>query len=187
MFNIELGEHGVQPGSICVDVDHICGDVATLELELFDLLAVGAQNLLGGSIHRQVCWRFPAFVVNANPGEVITHLALFVERTVFIRDSKDCHGNQLLSSAGAEFTRSARRRSEPALPSGIPEFQRGAWLPASLHPKYKAHAPSEEIHGCRGYPGGSSKRVPPVQPCLANSRESAATRDAYAFERLPVL
>src|SRR5437588_9589319 len=102
MLNIEFSKHGVQPGSIRVDVDHICGDVATLALELFDLLAIGAQHLLRGSIRRQVRWSLPAFVVNANPGEVIAHLALFAERTVFIRDSKDSYGNQLLSSAGAE-------------------------------------------------------------------------------------
>src|SRR5438552_327013 len=95
MLYVELGEHSFQPGSIRIDVDHVRGDIAAFALELFDLPAVGAQDLLRGSIRREVRRRFPAFVVNANPGEVIAHFAVFAERTVLIGDSKDSHGNQL--------------------------------------------------------------------------------------------
>ncbi len=141
MFDVEFCQHGIQPGSVCVDVDHIRRDVAALALELFDLLAVGAQHLIRGSIRRQVRRRLPSFIVNADPGEVVAHLVVFAEQTVFVGDSKDSHGNLSPGSGGAGITHSVRRRSEPALPSGTPEFRHGAWLPASPHPKYKAHAP----------------------------------------------
>ena len=50
MLNIELGKHGVQPGSIRVDVNHIGGDVAALAFEMLDLFAVSVQNLISRSI-----------------------------------------------------------------------------------------------------------------------------------------
>src|SRR6266849_34891 len=187
MLDVERCEHRIQPGSVRSDVDHIRGDVATLALELLDLLAAGAQYLIRGSIRRQVARRLPMFVVNANSGEIVAHLVVFAERTVFIGDSKDRHGNLSPGSGTAGITHSVQRRNEPTLPSGTPESQRGAWLPASPHPKYKAHAPSEENRGCPGFPAGLSKCVLSVQPCPANSPESAATRGAYAFERLPGL
>src|SRR5882757_1361821 len=74
-----------------------------------------------------------------------------------------------------------RRRSEPALPSGTPEFQHGVWLPASPPPKYKAHAPSEENHEYRGSPVEFSKPGRSVRPCPESFQESAATRDVCAF------
>ena len=92
MLDVELREHGIQPGGIGIDVDYIRCDVATLVLELLDLVAVGAQDLIRGSIRREVGRRLPAFVVNANPGEIISHLVVFTERTVFIGDSQDSHG-----------------------------------------------------------------------------------------------
>src|SRR5207302_4403745 len=187
MLDVELGQHRIQTGSIRIDVDHVRGDVATLPLELLHLLTVCAQYLIRRGIRRQDPRSLPAFVVNANPGKVVSHLAMFAQRTVFIRDSKDSQGKSSPSSGSAGITHSVRRRSEPVLPSGTPGFQHDAWLSASSPPKYKAHAPSKENHGCRGYLAGFLKRVPPVQPCPANSRESAATRDACAFERLPIL
>src|SRR6202030_4068949 len=187
MLDVELRKHRIQPGSFRIDVDHIRCDVATLPLEFLDLLAVGCQYLTRGSIRRQVGRRLPAVVVNANSGEVVSNLIVLAERTVFIGDSKDSHGNLSPGSGGARITHFVRRRSEPVLPSGTPGFQHGAWLPASSPPKYKAHAPSKEIHGCRGCPAGFSKRVLPVRPCPANFQESAATRDACGFERPPVL
>src|SRR6266481_6910434 len=187
MLDIELREHRIQPGSFRIDVDHIRCDVTTLPLEFLDLLAIGRQYLIRGSIRRQVGRRLPAFVVNANSGEVVSHLIVLAERTVFIGDSKDSHGNLSPGAGSAGITHFVRRRSEPVLPSGTPGFQHGAWLPASSPPKYKAHAPSKENHGCRSFPAGFSKRVLPIQPCPANSRESAAIRDACAFERPPVL
>src|SRR5712692_6248147 len=185
MLDVELCEHRIQPGSVRSDVDHIRGDVATLALELLDLLAAGAQYLIRGSIRRQVARRLPMFVVNANSGEIVAHLVVFAERTVFIGDSKDRHGNLSPGSGTAGITHSVQRRNEPTLPSGTPESQRGAWLPASPHPKYKAHAPSEENHGCRGSLAGFSKRARLIRSCPANSPESAATRGACACERPP--
>jgi len=44
MFNVEFGKHGVQPGSIRIDVDHIGGDVAAVAFEFFDLFAVRTQD-----------------------------------------------------------------------------------------------------------------------------------------------
>src|SRR3981189_1480382 len=93
MLDVEFCEHRIQPRSIRIDVDHIRRDVATLALELLDLLAVGVQYLICGSIRRQDGRRLPAFVVNANPREVVSHLAVFAERTIFIGDTKDSHGN----------------------------------------------------------------------------------------------
>src|SRR3989442_10338572 len=187
MFDVEFCQHLVQPRSICVHVDPVRRDVAALTLELFYLLAVSAQHLVCRSIRRQFGRRLPAFVVDANPCEVVAHLAVFAERTVLIGDSKDSHGVKLPSSASAGITHFVQRRSEPALPSGTPEFQHGAWLPASPHPKYKAHAPSKEIRGCRGLPAGFLKHERSARPCPANFRESAATRGACGYERLPVL
>src|SRR6266849_74390 len=103
------------------------------------------------------------FVVDANPREVIAHLIVFAERTVLIRDSKDSHGNKLPSSAGTAIS-FVQRQSEPALPSGTLGFQHGAWLPASPHPKYKAHAPSEENREYPGLLARFSIRGLPIQP-----------------------
>src|SRR5205814_6954558 len=85
------------------------------------------------------------------------------------------------------ITHSARRRSEPALPSGIPGFQHGAWLPASPHPKYKAHAPSEGNREFPEYRAVFLKRARSARSYPANSQESAATRGACGFERLQAL
>src|SRR5260370_29851214 len=86
-----------------------------------------------------------------------------------------------------EITPSARRQRELELPSETPEFQHGAWLPASPHPKYIAHVPSEENRECAGFLSGFSKRFPPAQSCPVNCQESEAIRGAYAFERLRAL
>src|SRR5258708_35519136 len=184
-LSVYLCGHRRRPGVIVVRVDHVRRDVAALAFELFYLLAVSAQHLVRRSVRRQFDRRLPAFVVDANPREVVADFAVFAERTVLIGDSEDSHGNQLPSSASAGITRSVQRQSGPALPSGTPEFQHGAWLPASPHPKYKAHALSEENRGCRGSLAEFSTRARPVLSCPVNSQEWEATRGASESDRLP--
>src|ERR1700756_2551683 len=95
--------------------------------------------------------------------------------------------DHLQTPDSTEIMHFVQRQSELELPSETPEFQHGAWLPASPHPKYIAHAPSEENRECSGFLARFSRRFPPAQSCPVNSQESAAIRGAYAFERLRAL
>src|SRR6266567_5119021 len=91
MLDVELCEHRIQPGSIGMDVDHIRRDVTSPALEFLDLSTVGAQDLVRGGIARQLARGLPAFVLNADSGEVVAHLIVLAERTMFIGNLENGH------------------------------------------------------------------------------------------------
>src|SRR5258708_4329629 len=91
VLDVELCEHRIQPGSIGMDVDHIRGHVTSPALEFLDLLAVGAQDLVCGGIAGQLARGLPAFVLDANSGEVVADLTMFAERTILIGNLQNGH------------------------------------------------------------------------------------------------
>src|SRR5258708_9076722 len=144
MLDVEFCEHRIQPRSIRIDVDHIRRDVATLALELFDLLAVGAQYLIRGSIRRQVGRRFPAFVVYANPREVVSHLAVFAERTIFIGESKDSHDNYLQAQAARESCTLCRAGANQHFEQELQDFNVALGFLQARTPSIKPMLPQEK-------------------------------------------
>lgn len=93
MFDIELREHGIEPWRIPVYVDDVCDHVSAAALEFINLFCVSNQKLFGGGVRRNAGHWFPAFVINANTREKVSNLVMFLQRSIFVGDTKDSRGN----------------------------------------------------------------------------------------------
>src|SRR5213080_1260224 len=60
VFDVELRQHGIEPGSVSVHVNHIRRDIPAPALAFFKLRSVCAQHLLRRSILRQIRRSLPA-------------------------------------------------------------------------------------------------------------------------------
>src|SRR5690348_10260723 len=98
VLDVELRQHRVQPGSIRVYVNHVRRYVSAPSLQFFNLWPIRAQHLLRRRVLRQVRGRLPAFVLDADSGQVLAYLILFANRSLFLRNSQHSHGNLSCSS-----------------------------------------------------------------------------------------
>jgi hypothetical protein len=75
---VEAGEHGVEAGRFEMDIDNIGRLITSTPLELIDLLSIGREHRLGGSIgghEREV----PALIVDAQLGKATAHFGLIFD------------------------------------------------------------------------------------------------------------
>src|SRR5439155_1759621 len=101
VFDVELRQHGIEPGSVSVHVNHIRRDIPAPALAFFKLRSVCAQHLRRRSILRQIRRSLPALVFDADSCEVIPYLIVFEKRPLFVRNSQQSHGDLLLPVASS--------------------------------------------------------------------------------------
>src|SRR5439155_18809714 len=101
VFDVELRQHGIEPGSVSVHVNHIRRDIPAPALAFFKLRSVCAQHLRRRSILRQIRRSLPALVFDADSCEVIPYLIVFEKRPLFVRNSQQSHRDLLLPVASS--------------------------------------------------------------------------------------
>src|SRR6266567_6303870 len=163
MLDVELCEHRIQPGSIGMDVDHIRRDVTSPALEFLDLSTVGAQDLVRGGIAGQLARGLPAFVLDADSGEVVADLTMFAERTMFIGNLENGHKHQLRVRTVRESRGLRGARTHQHFHQELQNFN----MPLGF---LQAHTPSIK-------PMVSQKKSMDAWACLKDSRDTVTQLD----------